>query len=129
MENLSSAKSAYRELINGREMRIISTAHLGPKMLEIQRAVSQQFGTELTEMRSAHRGRVVARPRQVAMYLCQKLTDRSTAEIGRAFGNRDHATVIHAIKRVEQLMADDPDFKAQVLRARQAVSLSARLPA
>jgi chromosomal replication initiator protein len=58
-------------------------------------------------MHSARRARAVARPRQVAMYLCKQLTPRSLPEIGRKFGGRDHTTVMHAVKKVEELLAAD----------------------
>ena len=58
-------------------------------------------------MLSARRARAVARPRQVAMYLAKQLTARSLPEIGRKFGGRDHTTVIHAVRRIEQLRESD----------------------
>jgi chromosomal replication initiator protein len=59
------------------------------------------------DMLSARRARAVARPRQVAMYLTKQLTPRSLPEIGRKFGGRDHTTVMHAIRRIEELRAVD----------------------
>jgi chromosomal replication initiator protein len=59
------------------------------------------------EMQSSRRARVVARPRQVAMYLAKQLTSRSLPEIGRKFGGRDHTTVIHAVKKIDELIAAD----------------------
>jgi chromosomal replication initiator protein len=56
----------------------------------------------------------VARPRQVAMYLARKLTTRSLPEIGRRFGGRDHTTVLHACRRIEELREKDPLFKQEV---------------
>ena len=61
-------------------------------------------------MHSARRARAVARPRQVAMYLSKQLTARSLPEIGRKFGGRDHTTVMHAVKKVEELKATDAGF-------------------
>jgi chromosomal replication initiator protein len=58
-------------------------------------------------MHSARRARAVARPRQVAMYLCKQLTPRSLPEIGRKFGGRDHTTVMHAVRKIEELRAQD----------------------
>ena len=66
---------------------------------EIQRAVSTYFELKPIELVSARRARVVARPRQIAMYLAKRLTTRSLPEIGRKFGGRDHSTVIHAVRR------------------------------
>jgi len=58
-------------------------------------------------MYSARRARAVARPRQVAMYLAKQLTSRSLPEIGRKFGGRDHTTVMHAVKKIDELRQDD----------------------
>jgi len=80
----------------------------------IQRAVCDVFKVTLTDMVSKRRARVIARPRQVAMYLCKKMTKRSLPDIGRRFGGRDHTTVMHAVKRIEQLRADDATFNAQI---------------
>ncbi len=65
-------------------------------------------------MHSARRSRVVARPRQVAMYLAKKLTSKSLPEIGRKFGGKDHTTVMHAVKRIEELMAADSEFAQDI---------------
>ena len=83
---------------------------------EIQRKVAEHYHLKLSDMMSARRAREVARPRQVAMYLAKKLTARSLPEIGRRFGNRDHTTVMHAVKRIEELRAIDRDIDADVNR-------------
>jgi chromosomal replication initiator protein len=66
-------------------------------------------------MTSARRGREVARPRQVAMYLSKQLTPKSLPDIGRRFGGRDHTTVIHGIRQVERLRETDCDIDRAVL--------------
>ncbi|POF64018.1 chromosomal replication initiation protein DnaA [Novacetimonas maltaceti] len=81
---------------------------------EIQRKVAEHWNIRLTDMSSARRSTVVARPRQVAMYLSKQLTSRSLPEIGRKFGNRDHTTVIYAVRRVMELMEQDPAFAEDV---------------
>jgi chromosomal replication initiator protein len=81
---------------------------------EIQKKVAEHWSMRLADMYSARRARAVARPRQVAMYLSKQLTTRSLPEIGRKFGNRDHTTVIHAVTRIGELMAEDPAFAADV---------------
>lgn len=81
---------------------------------EIQRGVCEHYNIRHAEMTSARRAREVARPRQVAMYLAKRLTPRSLPEIGRRFGGRDHTTVIHAIKRIEQLRLEDSDIESDV---------------
>ena len=80
----------------------------------IQKAVCEEFRVTLTDMTSKRRARVIARPRQVAMYLSKKLTKRSLPDIGRRFGGRDHTTVMHAVKRIDSLRAEDPAFNAQI---------------
>ena len=81
---------------------------------EIQKLVSQHFELKPLDLVSARRARAVARPRQIAMYLAKRLTTRSLPEIGRKFGGRDHSTVIHAVRRVEQLRDTDRDIDSAV---------------
>lgn len=81
---------------------------------EIQKLVSQHFELKPLELISARRSRAVARPRQIAMYLAKRLTTRSLPEIGRKFGGRDHSTVIHAVRKIEELRDQDRDIDAAV---------------
>lgn len=81
---------------------------------EIQKRVAEHFNIKLAEMSSARRSRQVARPRQIAMYLAKQLTSRSLPEIGRKFGGRDHTTVMHAVKKVEELKGADQNFAEDV---------------
>jgi len=81
---------------------------------EIQRRVAEYFNVRIGDMLSARRARTVARPRQIAMYLSKQLTSRSLPEIGRKFGGRDHTTVIHAVKKIEQLRGEDPALDEDV---------------
>ena len=81
---------------------------------EIQRNVCAHFNIKMTDMSSARRARAVARPRQMAMYLAKMLTSRSLPEIGRKFGNRDHTTVMHAVRKIEELRAVDPSINEDV---------------
>lgn len=100
----------------------------GPTILEIQQGVCDAFGLPLIEMRSARQGggrdsfSRAARPRQVAMYLARELTPQSLPCIGRHFGGRDHTTVMHAIKRVEELARCDADFGERVSALREHLS-------
>ncbi len=80
----------------------------------IQRAVAEAFDITLDDMVSKRRARIVARPRQVAMYLSKKMTKRSLPDIGRRFGGRDHTTVMHAVKRIEAIRQEDHSFHAKV---------------
>jgi chromosomal replication initiator protein len=81
---------------------------------EIQRTVCQFYSVDRTEMSSKRRARAVVRPRQVAMYLAKVLTPRSYPEIGRKFGGRDHSTVIHAVRLIEELRTRDADMDGDV---------------
>ncbi len=81
---------------------------------EIQGRVSDHYRIRKAEMTSARRAREVARPRQVAMYLSKQLTPRSLPEIGRRFGGRDHTTVIHAVRQIEKLRAQDAELDADI---------------
>jgi chromosomal replication initiator protein len=81
---------------------------------EIQRTVCQFYRIDRAEMSSKRRARAVVRPRQVAMYLSKVLTPRSYPEIGRKFGGRDHSTVIHAVRLIEDLRQRDADMDGDV---------------
>lgn len=74
---------------------------------EIQRRVAEHFNIRLSDLVGPKRVRSFARPRQVAMFLCKQLTSRSLPEIGRRFGGRDHTTVMHGVKRIEELRNKD----------------------
>lgn len=81
---------------------------------EIQRTVCQFYRLDRSEMSSKRRARAVVRPRQIAMYLSKVLTPRSYPEIGRKFGGRDHSTVIHAVRLIEDLRQRDADMDGDV---------------
>ena len=81
---------------------------------KIQNVVSNFFNIQLAEMLSQRRSRPLARPRQIAMYLTKKLTTRSLPEIGRRFANRDHTTVIHAVKTITRLSEKDDEMKKNI---------------
>ncbi len=81
---------------------------------EIQRAVCEYYRIDRSEMSSKRRARAVVRPRQVAMYLAKVMTPRSYPEIGRKFGGRDHSTVIHAVRLVENLRGQDSEMDNDV---------------
>lgn len=91
----------------------------------IQRAVCERFGIPQIEMSSHRRGRAVARPRQVAMYLARELTPLSLPAIGRRFGGRDHTTVMHAIKKVEEVSQYDADFGERVASLKEQLRRAA----
>ncbi len=103
---LELAHSLLHDLLKSHERRLTIES--------IQKQVADHFQIRLSDMSSARRARTVARPRQIAMYLAKQLTSRSLPEIGRAFGGRDHTTVIHAVRKVEELMKADVSFSEDV---------------
>lgn len=88
---------------------------------EIQRKVSDHYNIRLSDMIGPKRVRSYARPRQVAMYLCKQLTSRSLPEIGRRFGGRDHTTVMHGVKRIEELKVQDGQIAEDIEMLRRAL--------
>ena len=85
---------------------------------KIQNCVANFFNISLAEMLSQRRSRPLARPRQIAMYLAKKMTTRSLPEIGRRFANRDHTTVIHAVKTITRLSEKDDEMKKNIEQVR-----------
>ena len=83
---------------------------------DIQKAVAEHFNLRLSDMLSQRRSRNIARPRQAAMYLAKQLTERSLPEIGRKFSGRDHTTVMHAIKKIEELRCSDSALDEDITR-------------
>jgi chromosomal replication initiator protein len=73
-------------------------------------------------MRAKNRTKAVAFPRQVAMYLARHLTHASLAEVGRAFGGKDHTTVLHAVEKIDELLQEDPRFKRTLDSLTQAIT-------
>ncbi|GAB4390013.1 chromosomal replication initiator protein DnaA [Albidovulum sp.] len=74
---------------------------------EIQRQVADHYNIRLADLIGPKRVRTIARPRQIAMYLAKRLTTRSLPEIGRRFGGRDHTTIMHGVRKIEELLATD----------------------
>ena len=88
---------------------------------EIQKRVAEHYNIRLTDMGSARRARNVARPRQVAMALAKDLTQMSLPEIGEAFGNRDHTTVLHACRTIASLRTHDSSLNRDYLVLEQVL--------
>ncbi len=103
---LESSQELLHDLLRANDRRVT--------IEEIQKRVSEHFNVRVTDMHSARRARAVARPRQVAMYLSKQLTARSLPEIGRKFGGRDHTTVMHAVRKIEELKSTDPGFAEDI---------------
>ena len=102
---------------------ILRTSERKVTIEEIIRKVAEHYNLRMTDLISARRARVVARPRQIAMFLSKNLTSKSLPEIGRKFGGRDHTTVIHAVKKIEELrlvdvqVADEVEILRRTLEA------------
>ncbi len=96
-----------------------SISDIGPQ--QIESAVAQAYGLTVEEMKSKSRQRRVAQPRQVTMYLQKELLDLSYTEIGQRFGGRDHSTVIHSIRKVQDQIERDPEFRQQVKAIRDSL--------
>lgn len=103
---IANTKETLRDLLRSNE-RIITIE-------DIQKKVAERYNIKVSDMSSSRRYRNVARPRQIAMYLSKNLTPRSLADIGKKFGNKDHTTVMHAIKRIETLTQSDVEFREEI---------------
>ena len=88
----------------------------------IQEQVASYFNLKISDMTSSLRPINIARPRQISMYLCKQITSFSYPEIGKAFGGKDHTTVMHAVKKIESLLVTDLKLKKQLLDIRKVIS-------
>ena len=113
--DLETAQAKLSEVARGSRARVT--------IEDIQRAVCAHFRIDKSEMASQRRVRSLARPRQIAMYLAKELTPRSFPEIGRRFGGRDHSTVIHAVRTIENLRQQDADMDADIQKIRRALTV------
>ncbi len=121
---------AHSQLLSGNEITIDMTQEVLKDILhsidrkttidEIQKRVAEYFNISVKEMQSSRRARNVARPRQIAMYLAKHLTSRSLPEIGRKF-DRDHTTVMHAVRKVEELIVEDTSMAESVESLRRSL--------
>ena len=90
---------------------------------QIQRKVSDFFGVKLSDLKAKNRTKAVAFPRQIAMYLSRQLTHASLSEVGRAFGGKDHTTVLHAVDKVTTLLQEDPKLRKTIDGLIQGITL------
>jgi chromosomal replication initiator protein len=104
---IEAVEAIIRDLVLGIEPKRI-------KVEDILRIVSRHFAVSKADILSDRRHRSVVRPRQVGMYLAKQLTSRSLPEIGRRFGNRDHTTVLHAIRKIDKEIVDNPHLKEEI---------------
>jgi len=109
------AETVVRDLFQGIEPRRI-------KIEDILRIVSRHFGVSKGDLLSQRRHRSVVWPRQIGMYLAKQLTHRSLPEIGRRFGNRDHTTVLHAIRKIEGVIAGDVGLRDEIDELKKLLS-------
>ncbi|HEX4299087.1 MAG TPA: chromosomal replication initiator protein DnaA [Devosia sp.] len=105
--SVTLAERTLADLVRAREARRV-------RIEDILRIVSRHYKVPRNELLSSRRSRDVVRPRQIAMYLAKSLTSRSLPEIGRRFGGRDHTTVLHSVRKVEQMMKDDADLTQEI---------------
>jgi len=103
---MENAQDMLRDLLRAQDRRVT--------IEEIQKKVAEHFNIRMADMVSSRKQRAIARPRQIAMFLSKRLTSRSLPEIGRKFGGRDHTTVMHAVRKVEELAAQDRAFAEDV---------------
>lgn len=103
---IETAQEVLRDLLRANDRRLTVD--------EIQRKVAEHYNVKIADMHSPKRSRTVVRPRQVAMFLAKTMTSKSLPDIGRKFGGRDHTTVMHAIKKVEELYESDSSFREDV---------------
>jgi chromosomal replication initiator protein len=103
--NISDCKLILKDVFN--QAKVVTVD-------KIQNTVASFYNLALNEMLSQRRSRPLARPRQIAMYLAKKMTTRSLPEIGRRFANRDHTTVIHAVKTITRISEKDEEMKKNI---------------
>lgn len=111
---LAYAERAIRDIVVQRERPQV-------RIESIQRAVAQHFNLSRQDLISSRRTQAVVRPRQIAMYLAKQMTLRSLPEIGKRFGNRDHTTVLHAVRKIEGLLADSAELAREVSDLRRLI--------
>jgi chromosomal replication initiator protein len=112
---LDIAETIIRDLVQGIEPRRI-------KIEDILRIVSRHFAVSKQDILSQRRHRSVVRPRQIGMYLAKHLTSRSLPEIGRRFGDRDHTTVLHAIRKIDREVGENPRLKDEIDELKRQLS-------
>jgi len=100
---------------------LIQTQSLPITIHTVQKHVADHFQISINDLLSHQRLRSIARPRQIAMFLCRELTQNSSTDIGNQFGGKDHTTVVHAVKTVQRIMKNDPVFSEEVLGIKRSL--------
>ena len=111
--NIENSTKLLSDLISAREKTI--------SIDNIQKKVSSYYNIALSDMTSSRRSINIARPRQIAMYLSKGLTSHSYPEIGKAFGGKDHTTVIHAVKKIESMLEIDQKLKKHIFELKEII--------
>ncbi len=111
--NIDNSTNLLHDLISAREKSI--------SIDYIQKKVSSYYNLALTDMTSSRRSINIARPRQIAMYLSKGLTSYSYPEIGKAFGGKDHTTVIHAVKKIDSMLDVDQKLKKHIFELKEII--------
>ena len=114
--NIENVKLWIADLLKTKEKQV--------SIEDIQNKVAEKYGIKTSEILSANRSKNIARPRQIAMYLAKNLTTKSLADIGKFFGGKDHTTVMHACKKVEELIATTPETATEIEALTRAVKAS-----
>ncbi len=112
--NLTTAQQVLKNIIDQQSRKITIEA--------IQKAVSEQFGLRLPEIKVKNNSRQIVFPRQIAMYLCKQLTEASLPEIGRRFGGKHHTTVLHSIEKIQLQRKDDKDLNRMLNKLTEQLS-------
>ena len=113
--SIEMADQALKDLIRNKEPKRV-------RIEDIQRVVSKHYNVSRTDLLSSRRTRTIVRPRQVAMFLAKTMTPRSLPEIGRRFGGRDHTTVLHAVRKIQELSSNDMTLKQEIELLRRQVA-------
>ena len=111
--NIENSKELLSDLISAHEKNI--------SINDIHKQVSSYYNLEISDMSSSRRSINIARPRQIAMFLCKSLTSFSYPEIGKAFGGKDHTTVLHAVKKIDSLISVDEKLKKQISHLKKTI--------
>lgn len=104
---VATAETAVRDLIRTREPKRV-------KIEDIQKRVAAHFNVSRADLLSLRRTAAVVMPRQIAMFLAKSLTLRSLPEIGRRFGGRDHTTVLHAVRKIDNLVNTNAALREEI---------------
>jgi chromosomal replication initiator protein len=113
--NLQTAQEVLKNLIDSQVRKVTIES--------IQKAVCEQFGLRLLEIKAKNNSRVIVFPRQIAMYLAKHLTDASLPEIGRQFGGKHHTTVLHSVEKIEETRKSDKDLNRVLTKLTESLGL------